>query len=63
MGETAVAAVVALSRSGLGGEWHGGLSGLPVPALAKLRQNGPYLLVVMALIGLVGLRYTTATAC
>ena len=63
MGETAVAAVVALSRSGLGGDWHGRLQGPLGPALAKLRQNGPYVLGVMALIGLVGLRNETVTAC
>ena len=62
MGETAVAVAVVLSRSGLGGDWHGRLPGLPGPALAKLRQNGPYVLEVMALIGLVGLRNATVTA-
>jgi len=41
MGETAVAAAVAPSRSGLGGDWHGRLQGLPGPALAKRRQTAP----------------------
>ncbi len=63
MGETAVAAAVAPSRSGLGGDWHGRLQGLPGPALGKRRNRRPYVLGVMALIGLVGLRNATATAC